>query len=59
MQANLSDYIKKLRNPLFHPMESFKRIWKQRKNEIDQPSLTLKLKEYLHPSFMITSELLE
>lgn len=42
--------VKKLRNPLYHGTFLLKRLWQYRKQQDDNPELTLGLKSYFHPS---------
>ncbi|KAI4458750.1 acyl-coa dehydrogenase [Holotrichia oblita] len=56
---SLADTIKILRNPFFNPGIILKRIWTQKRHVEDNPRLTLRLHEYLHPSCMQAAEFLE
>ncbi|GJQ86286.1 hypothetical protein Trydic_g8982 [Trypoxylus dichotomus] len=55
----LADMVKALRNPFFNAGTVFKRIWTQKRNTEDNPKLTLKLYEHLHPSCMTSAQFLE
>ncbi|KAK5650752.1 hypothetical protein RI129_001781 [Pyrocoelia pectoralis] len=55
----IQEDIRKLRNPLFHVNDMFKRMWTHRKQKLDNPDLTLRLADYVHPSLCESANHLE
>ncbi|XP_028178890.1 acyl-CoA dehydrogenase family member 9, mitochondrial [Ostrinia furnacalis] len=55
----MSEEIRQVRNPLFHPAFIFKKVIANRKQEKDDPKLTLYLIEHLHPTLKQPAEDLE
>ncbi|CAH2062146.1 unnamed protein product, partial [Iphiclides podalirius] len=55
----MSQEIHQMRNPVFHPTFILKKLFSDRHQERDQPKLTLRLAEHLHPSLRVPSEHLE
>ncbi|XP_073964341.1 acyl-CoA dehydrogenase family member enigma [Choristoneura fumiferana] len=55
----MSQEIKQIRNPLFHPGFIIKKVIANRHQEKDDPKLTLYLAEHLHPSLRPAAEQLE
>lgn len=51
--------VRKLRNPLFHVNDVLKRMWTHRKQKLDDPDLTLRLCDYVHPSLHYSANHLE
>lgn len=56
---NMATEIQQLRNPLFHPTYILKKVFANRHQDSDNPKLTLRLCEHLHPSLRIPSDSVE
>ncbi|XP_056641483.1 complex I assembly factor ACAD9, mitochondrial [Diorhabda sublineata] len=53
------ELIEKIRNPVSHISFGFRRMWRNRRNNEDNPKLDLELGDYLHPSLENPSKQLE
>lgn len=53
------EFIEKIRNPVSHISFGFRRMWRNRRNNEDNPKLDLELGDYLHPSLDNASKQLE
>lgn len=55
----MSNEVRKYRNPFFYPKFIFTKMLQQRRQQMDNPKLSLGVQDYIHPSLSISAQWLE
>ncbi|XP_047102374.1 complex I assembly factor ACAD9, mitochondrial-like [Schistocerca piceifrons] len=55
----LSETVRKIRNPAMNPGFILSKLWERRRQQMDDPKLILGLEGYLHPSLQVPAQMLE